>query len=54
MTGPAEQLIADGRQVDFGVTAALFGGADADVVMLAGLSSAQTDGAGGARSEDGR
>jgi predicted GNAT family acetyltransferase len=54
VTGPAEQLIADGRQVDFGVTAALFGGADVDVVMLAGWSSAQTDGADGTRSEDGR
>ena len=53
VTGPAEQLIADGRQVDFGVTAALFGGADVDVVMLAGWSSAQTDGVVGARAEDG-
>jgi predicted GNAT family acetyltransferase len=54
VTGPAEQLTADGRQVDFGVTAALFGGADVDVVMLAGWSSAQTNGADGTRSEDGR
>jgi predicted GNAT family acetyltransferase len=53
VTGPAEQLIADGRQVDFGVTAALFGAADVDV-MLAGWSTAQTDGVGGAGSEDGR
>jgi predicted GNAT family acetyltransferase len=59
VTGPAEQLIADGRQVDFGVTAALFAGADGDVVMLAGWSNAQPDGAqkgaaDAARSEDGR
>ncbi|MFG1905711.1 GNAT family N-acetyltransferase [Kribbella sp. NPDC048928] len=64
VTGPAEQLIADGRQVDFGVTAELFGGVDGDVVMLAGWSSTQTDAAqtgsaqadaaGGVRSEDGR
>lgn len=65
VTGPAEQLIADGRQVDFGVTAALFGGADGDVVMLAGWSNAQptgsqsdgaegTGGADGAEAEDGR
>jgi predicted GNAT family acetyltransferase len=53
VTGPAEQLIADGRQVDFGVTAALFGGTDSDVVMLAGWGNAQADSTDAARSEDG-
>lgn len=52
VTGPAEQLIADGRQVDFGVTAALFGGADGDVVMLAGWSNAQSGGADGTGGAD--
>lgn len=54
VTGPAEQLIADGRQVDFGVTAALFGGVDGDVVQLAGWSTGQPGGDDGLRPEDGR
>jgi len=50
---PAEQAIADGRPVDFSVTAGLFGDGDMDV-MLASWSTAQTDDLAAVRSEDGR
>ena len=53
VAGLPEQTIAGGRQVDFSVTAGLFGGADMDV-MLASWNTARTDDLGGVRSEDGR
>jgi predicted GNAT family acetyltransferase len=49
----AEQTISGGRQVDFSVTAGLFGGDGMDV-MLASWNTARTDDPGGVRSEDGR
>ncbi|TCM36947.1 GNAT family N-acetyltransferase [Kribbella sp. VKM Ac-2568] len=49
----AEQTVTGGRQVDFSVTAGLFGNAHMDL-MLASWSNAQTDNLGSVRSEDGR
>jgi hypothetical protein len=36
---PAEQTIADGRPVDFSVTAGLFGDGDMDVMLASASSS---------------